>query len=281
MKDKILIPQLRDTIKDQDKYCELWPSFARIFATFIIYLFHFNVIAYDIKIHIDFLAISVFCFLTGYLVRYSNQNVFKWFLQRYLAIVVPFWIVMVFVLSANCIFSYKDISISGNVIVLLGGGFFVKERLYVISWYITLVLCQYLYICLFYFHPNWIYRLVIFLIFYFFFYKILMMPMYLIFCILGLVFGNIRNKIDRTQKNEGKFCKTMFVLQKYCYCYFLLHGAILLFFNKVFSVGGISLFAIALISSAILAIFLKLLSDNVLALIWDRIAMFNSSERTS
>ncbi len=247
--------------------CIIWPSIARITATLMIFIFHYYSIQYNKILPIDVPAILIFCFLTGYLINQNVANKRQWIAKHYLKIMVPFWVVMFFVLLANYFVTYKHVFIANTFIVLLGGGLFVSEKLYVISWYITLVLLQYLFFLCLLSVTGYLYKLGIILISFCIFHYIVNMDWYYIATLIGY-YSKFFKKTFFPQKinnSKSKICKILFLIQQFCYCFFLTHGGILLLCHNVLDINNsILLLSISFTITCISTIICKQISDIIL-----------------
>lgn len=249
---------------------DIWPSVARIIATFGITLFHYLGQIEHEKYCLDFYSILVFCFLSGYLSRGRHVDRKNWLLRRYFSIMVPYWMVIIPVTAANFIGQYKSISMPSLIITLLGGNLFLKNPLYVVAWYITFVLLLYVYAYLELFFSKYL----------------VIIPMclgllafvpsghayYFGAFLAGLRLCDLKKR--EISKVHNAFLRSisvwLFNLQKYCYPFFLIHGAVLLLFFKKTSLSDPIRLVLTLIISSVMSIIVHRISKSVASSAADR-----------
>jgi len=197
-------------------------SFARIFATACIFIYH-GLGQLGLNNHgLDFIAILIFCFLSGYFLLGSDVQPLEWFCKRIFSIMLPYWFIIVPAVTINRLVLYKDTSVVEDLVTVLGGNLFLKNPVYVIGWYITFMLILYLiiYVTLL-LKSNKSMILVVFIFGFFCFgIKFNMLLYYLTF-----IFGYILTQIFPLSKNElsgnNYIGKLLFALQSRCYVFFL------------------------------------------------------------
>ncbi len=233
----------------------IWPSVARLTATGAIFLFHYlGLLEYD-QYRLDFFAIMTFCFLSGYLIKIDKKARHEWAIMRYFGIMVPYWLVIIPVMVVNEVIQYKTVSPAEYVVTLFGGNLFLENPLYVLAWYVTFVLILYAYIFAESFFRSYmvvICRLIGAVIFVFLFRK----GFYFIAFFVGIFMsGRQRSESDiGGDRRIGDVSLWLFVAQRYCYSFFLVHGAVLLFFVKKTNVSEIVLFSVSFFLSAVLSV---------------------------
>ena len=228
---------------------KLWPSAIRLTATLAIFIFHFLGLLKYHQYRLDFYAIVVFSFLSGYLSSGINSDRQLWLKKRYLNIMVPYWIVIIPILCATIIFSYKPISWLKVGAALSGCNMFIDDPVYVISWYITFVMLLYLYIFIeSLYKQQYIFIMLIGLII---FSVLLHKIFYFIAFVIGIRLASHHTNIPILIRSSlyFKVSRVLFVVQKYCYPFFLIHGGVLLIFTKKATIRPIFI----LLSSFVLA----------------------------
>lgn len=250
---------------------ELTPSIARISATLGIFLFHYRGLSNLPTYHLDFYSLLVFSFLSGYLVTNSNQKPLHLLSGRVLAIMLPYWFVMICVFTVNSLVNYKPISLGKIAIAFLGGNLFVKDPLYVITWYITFVLFLYIYVFL-ELSISKKFRYLLLLAGGCFFWFVVLAPYYFTSFYIGLKLSELlKNKSKGTIKPASLTKIVCFELQKYCYCFFLAHGGVLIFYFHFFPARTHLIFILALVSSMLLSLVIFKITDPLHKLIMGRI----------
>ena len=238
----------------KNKSIELIPSLARISATFGIFLFHYRGMSNLQTYHIDFYSLLVFSFLSGYLVNNAKQKPLYWLSNRLLNILIPYWLVMAGVFLTNSFVNYKPITFTKVIVAFLGGNLFIQDPLYVITWYITFVLLLYMYIFLELSinKKNWYLLLIGGGCFFSF---VIAAQYYFFSSYIGLRLGQkFRNRPTFSHKINTLTRIVCFEVQKYCYCFFLVHGGVLLFCFHLFPAHNYLIFFLALVSSIFLSV---------------------------
>ncbi len=248
----------------------IWPSIARLLATFGIFIFHFQGLYGYSRYKLDFYAILIFCFLSGYLARIDKKARYKWLITRYFGIMVPYWLVIIPVFLANEIVEYKHISFFEYIVSFAGGNMFLHNPLYVIAWYVTFVLLLYLYVFIesfFRSYPLVVCMAVSFFIFSYFFGE----GYYFVAFVIGLRLSGWYPAKDRVQDSlMYNISSWMFVCQRYCYSFFLIHGASILFFVKVVNSPSTTTFINSLFLSIVLSIVIYHIGKPISAIAADR-----------
>lgn len=214
-------------------------SISRIVATLLIFIYHALGLMKMPNNHLDTAAVTVFCFLTGFLVGKTND--IDWLKRRVLGILLPYWIVIIPVLVANKLTGYKDVTLAQEVVTLIGGNLFLDNPVYVIAWYVTFVLILY---CIVYLQSNvnsFLMRAIVWCSgFGLFYFHLGIWQFYIVFAV-GFVLQNI---VSPPRKVEG----LLFVVQGKCYNFFLIHGGVmvgLLYFHDL-SLSSLILFSFIL-----------------------------------
>lgn len=250
-------------------------SSLRICATGGIFIFHILGL-YEFNNHrIDFISILVFCFLSGYLSCEVGQNPTQWLIQRVYKILLPYWIVIIPVLLINRIISYKDTSIIGDVITILGGNMFLDKKVYVIAWYITFVLLLYIFIYFQSFFKGIVLTTIAWIIGLFVFTAILDKLYYFVSFGIGFFISKLIIPPNKIDYKKFIFSQILYVLQKYCYSFFLIHGGVLLFLFHILKLDFVHSFLIGFLLSIMGTIILSFLTTifikKVGALTWGKI----------
>lgn len=248
----------------------------RIAATSGIFVYHFFTLAGN---NIDILfvtAILIFCFLTGYLSHSVYQHPLKWLIRRFYSIMVPYWFVIIPALLCNRLISYKETNLTRDLASLLGGSLFVDDRVYVISWYVTFVLFLYLFVFILTWAKNGRQVFLTWTLALLFFGLLLEMLGFFMAFTAGLLFAGIRPPPPKKISRETPLGEKLFFLQDKCYTFFLIHGAVLLFFFKTDLITqGAVFFVLALLVSGLGALFLRKLTAPLVSI------MIKKSESTT
>jgi hypothetical protein len=234
----------------------LWASVARIAATFSIFVFHFLHLEGLPQHRLDFGALLTFSFLSGYFSDARRGSRGAWFAKRYFSVMIPHWLVIVPVLIANAVEHYKPVTATTALITVLGGNMFLVNPLYVITWYVTFVLLLYSYALADSFlhgSARWLLAAAGLLLFG----VELGRYHYYIAFLLGLLMQSLPVGQARRSAEPSPLSLRLFAWQRFCYPFFLTHGAVLLAFVQKTELGGARLFAIALAISALSAIALE------------------------
>jgi hypothetical protein len=233
----------------------IWPSVARLAATGAIFLFHYlGQLKYQ-QYRLDFFAIMAFCFLSGYLININKKARREWSIKRYFGIMIPYWLVIIPVMVANEIVHYKTLSPVEYGVTFLGGNMFLDNPLYVIAWYVTFILILYAYAYIESFFHSYQIAICMLIGAMLFFFWLGNGYHFLVF-LVGLRLSYWwRAEYDRGGYGlRRKVSLWLFVVQRYCYLFLLIHGAVLLFLVKMTKVSEAALFLVALSLSAVLAV---------------------------
>lgn len=244
-----------------EKKPELWASIARIIACGMIFVYHHAGLYGKSLNPLDFYAILIFVFLSGYFSFQNDASNKKfhitWLFRRIKSIMIPYWQVILFVIVVNEICKYKDTTPLKNLIIMLGGSMFLDDPLYVISWFITLILMLYFFIFAFNISSNKSYKVFIFAIGFTFSVVLNKYFYFLAFC-CGYAFKPVKEKhIDSSITLNISFTlsKVFFLIQNYCYSFFLLHGGVLVLLIKVFELSPVNSFIVSFVITLIAAFF--------------------------
>ncbi len=245
-------------------------SITRIAATFGIYFFHcLGLLGYCNK-GIDFVSILFFCFLTGFFSanEKTRPHGIYWLYRRLVSIMIPYWFVILPVIVINWLVGYKQTSYLSDLITFLGGNLFLDDPIYVIAWYITFVNILYLFV--------------------FIYQKIDSIPVKFVFWGLGfLVFSTMLNKTSYflsfslgyflTNQVRAAFSKEhnqlkgitcfLFWVQKRCYAFFLVHGAVLIALYHIVKMEGYQFVGLGFLMSCLAALILYRLTTPVIGLL--------------
>jgi hypothetical protein len=247
----------------------LFASVLRIFATLLIFVFHFRGLSDLPKYPIDKVGIFIFLVISGFFAYQPGITPIHWLIKRVKQIMVPYWTVILVVLVVNRIVEYKETDFFTALIIFFGGSLFISNPVYVIAWFITYILL--LYFCLFIFLRfqesalSYAFLIVSGLIFWIF---EIANPCYFI----GFFGGYFLNKflINNKQKNiKNSFYSNInlffYTIQNYSYSFFLIHGGILKLTFFFFSFRGFIAFISTFFLTAIISFYHKKLSDFLLA----------------
>ena len=228
-------------------------------------------------------AILIYCFLSGYLVNVNRSDRLAWVVRHYLAIMIPYWIVIVPVMIANHVFQYKSVSPLMLVITVLGGNLFLTNPLYVIGWYISFVILLYTYAffeSLFDSRPILILSCMAIGVIVFVFW--IGLVYYFVAFLAGLrisAWTSGWHKVGRSIIGK-KVADILFVGQRYCYSFFLIHGPVLIFFVKKTSFSMPSLFLLSFLLSAVLSVVLYTASKRIQVFAADKTLKLTGKIRT-
>jgi len=244
-------------IQLQNKDIKIWFSILRIFATIWIFIFHYLVMM-GIKpsYFSSFYAISGFCFLSGYFAVTNSPN--NWIIRRYFRIMLPYWIVMVAIMAINYLMPYKKVTFIDGLISLMGGSLFLNDPLYIISWFITLILILYLSVYLFSITPVPVNFMVLLGTLYFLS-SIKHAALYMIIFYTGFFLSKFEFKNKRPKPvrfRSEKLNKILYSTQKFSYCFFLVHAAVLHLFMRTLRDGKIHIFVFSFLLSILSALIL-------------------------
>jgi hypothetical protein len=231
----------------------LWASVARIAATFCIFAFHFLHLEGLPQHRLDFGALLTFSFLSGYFADARRGSRRVWFAKRYFSVMIPHWLVIVPVLIANAVEQYKPVTPTTAVITVLGGNMFLVNPVYVITWYVTFVLLLYTYALADSFlhgSARWLLAAAGLLLFG----VELGRYHYFIAFLLGLLMQSLPARRATGPAEPSPASLRLFAWQRFCYPFFLTHGAVLLAFVQKTDLHGVRLFTISLAISAVTAI---------------------------
>src|SRR3989338_5802046 len=131
------------------KTYSLWASVVRIMATLLIFLFHYEGLYKRSLAPFDMVAITMFLLISGYFSCQHDTSIHKWFIKRLKQILIPYWPIIIFVLLVNHFINYKPTTAFNNVMIFSGLSYFIKDPVYVIAWFITLILIFYIDLYLF------------------------------------------------------------------------------------------------------------------------------------
>lgn len=242
-------------------------SVLRIIATILIFVFHYQgqTIGVTPDFRLDKIGIFIFVVISGYFSFRASIAPLKWLIKRVKQIMIPYWIVIALVLIVNSYVGYKDTNIWKNLIVFFGGSLFLKNPVYVISWFITYILL--LYLCVFFYFtikPSYLKLFFLFLsgaVFYLF--KIGNIY-YFIGFFSGLFFGKFwkqKQTNQRCSETKNVVGQYLYIVQNHSYSFFLLHGGILKLVFDVFMLSGVSAFIFSFLITTIFSVYHKKLSD--------------------
>ncbi len=118
----------------------------RLLACMLIFLHHYlklikSIDSYSISTNI---AISLFLFISGFLIPTSRKNSHRWFLGQIVKIYITWWIIFIPLVIFNFFLHTRNTNFVSIAIDFLGGTLFNKNPLYEAPWFISLILGIYL-----------------------------------------------------------------------------------------------------------------------------------------
>ena len=245
----------------------------RSLATFYIFIFHCNGLYSVPNFGLVNNAFAIFMFISGYYTYLNGKDINSWFKRRIKRIFIPYWIVMCAAILSNCIFKYKEVTLFEYVASLLGASFFLENKLYVISWFISIITIFYIQTFLVWKQKNTAMRLVATVMFIVIAIEINIPPNFIFMYQLGLLinialstFFSPEFAIDTSPSKYKLFTAingAVQTLQKYSYNFFLLHGGVLIFFSKLIHAPYATTLLLALPITAILSIILHKTTDTI------------------
>lgn len=248
----------------------LWPSVVRIVATFMIFYFHFGGLtgAYPVAM-IDRIAILLFLMISGYFSYKAKRFEWHWLWRRFKNILIPYWPLALCAVGLNYVIGYKVSSAWNDVAVLLGLSLFIDNPIYIISWFITLILCFYLNLFLFRMIRSKVLRIGFLCVSFFVFYKYLQVSgVYYIGFYVGY-FLRSRGWLESEPYLKSPVMQVinarLFHIQSHCYVFFLIHGAVVLYHIKSLQWPLPVSFVSALTISLVLSYIYKQFIDRVIA----------------
>jgi hypothetical protein len=244
----------------------LWPSIARILATFGIFCFHYLGLMHLPNASIDTFAIIIYCLLSGYLINIKNVKPDVWFWKRYLMIMIPYWSVILPIIIINKIDNYKNTLFIDDLITVLGGNLFLENPVYVIAWYITFILLLYLYIYIYIILKSKLNKIILILLGSSYFLYLHCLSFFISFVVGLCMYKYLREDKDVIIGKGAYLSEVLYKIQSYCYPFFLIHGGILMMLYHKFHLEGQNLFLWGLILSSFLAFILYKLSNPVIKL---------------
>jgi len=227
-------------------------SCARIFATVCIFIYH-GLGQLGLNNHgLDFIAILIFCFLSGYL-HYGNEvQPLEWFYKRVFSIMLPYWFVIVPAVTINRMVLYKGTSVVEDLITVFGGNLFLKNPVYVIGWYITFILILYLILfAILLLKRNKILQFMTFIFCIFYFGIKFNMLLYCVSFIFGYILTQLFPLSKKELSENGYIGKLLFALQSRCYAFFLIHGGVLIFLTHYSKFNSVNFFLVGAVVSCI------------------------------
>jgi len=235
-------------------------SSLRILATAGIFLFHILGLYGFNNQKIDFFSIIIFCFLSGYLSCEVGHKPSQWLMKRSFKILMPYWMVIIPALLINRIVSYKDTTVIEDFITLLGGNMFLDKKVYVIAWYITFVLLLYGFIYFQSFFNGIFLKSIAWIIGLFVFAFAFNKLYYFISFGAGFFLSKIITPPDKSEYKIFFLSRVLYDVQKYCYCFFLIHGGVLIFLFHILKFNFVYSFFIGSLLSMFGAIILRILT---------------------
>lgn len=216
-------------------------SIARILATASIFIFHWLSINGYKDCGLDYHAILIFCFLSGYLSLELHIRPYFWLYKRLLSIMIPYWVVIVPCLVANRIFTYKETNWLRDSVSVLGGNLFIDNPVYTIAWYITFVIMLYLFLFIQSLPKDWIKKAVLWCCGGILFGVLLQLTGYFISFSLGYFIARktMHSKTDVSKLDSAN--RVLFYIQSRCYAFFLIHGGVFVILFHILNITDIEL----------------------------------------
>ncbi|WP_148266951.1 acyltransferase family protein [Pseudodesulfovibrio mercurii] len=218
-------------------------SVLRITATLIIYLFHCHGLYGRGDSRPLFYAFAFFLFLSGYYAMVRRENAVRWIRRRLRRIYIPYWLVITVVVLSNWAVQYKPVGVKELFFLLIGGNLFIEDKLYVIAWFISVII--FLYCCVFlmaYFRSMALrFLLAVALVYIMSHYRI---PVYFYVAFTigwSLHYLLLRSGLSRAvlplspgaARTLQRVYGPLLTVQNFSYEFFLVHGGVLLLFNKL------------------------------------------------
>jgi hypothetical protein len=147
---------------------------------------------------------------------------------------IPYLIVIIPVVFMNHIEHYKVVTLPSAVITILGGSLFLREPLYVIGWYITFILLLYCYGYVETYFSGYRMAILMVIVALVFAFRLNYRVLYFVSFFVGLRMRDRRfgEAPPDASRSGDRLAETLFFLQRYCYPFFLVHGAVLLMFTR-------------------------------------------------
>lgn len=241
----------------------LWISFLRVGATLLIFIYHLQGVYEGPQYALDTVALVAFMFISGCLINGGSANLsIQWLVRRFLRILVPYWLIMPFVIAANEIYNYKKVLVGEYVISFLVGGFFLKNSIYAISWFITFILMCYLFAYVIFDKKKYIQIIASVLFCAAFFFHFKWVVIFAVFFVAGFFCRKItiKNK-KKNMPNVGISYKILHAMQINTYYFFLLHAGVIQFSHKILALKKLECFIVSLILTSILCVPCKAASN--------------------
>jgi len=245
----------------------------RSLATFYIFIFHCNGLYGVSNFGLVNNAFAIFMFISGYYTYLNGKDINLWFKRRIKRIFIPYWIVMCGAILSNSIFKYKEVTLFEYAASLLGASFFLENKLYVISWFISIITIFYIQTFFVWKQKGTARRLVVAIMLSALAMAINIPPNFIFMYQLGLltnialstVFSpDIAISVTPTKYKVYTVANDLVqILQKYSYDFFLLHGGVLIFFSKLIHAPYATTLLLALPITAILSIILHKTTDTI------------------
>jgi hypothetical protein len=264
------IPAMQET-ESSEKKPMLWASCVRIFATGLIFLYHFKELhSLPWMDHLDKYGIALFLFISGYFSFQPRISPGAWILGRFKQILIPYWSVILAALMINRALGYKQTTVAKDIIVFFGGSLFLDDPVYVISWFITFILIMYLLVVILrsledvLLKGSFIGVCIVINHFY-----DLVHPLYVPAFFLGYFLRWLTRQYQYTTRKKNvlrdKVYWAVFSIQNHCYSFFLVHGGILLFTTVLLGLNERLSFATGLVLSTVVAFYHKMVSDIIIS----------------
>ncbi|HSV43591.1 MAG TPA: acyltransferase family protein [Candidatus Bathyarchaeia archaeon] len=238
------------------KVPSLWASVARLTACGFIFVYHYFVLTGQDTRGLGTLGLYIFFFLAGWFSARTQKTPWEWFKGRVRRLMVPYWPVIFVVLIANRVVGYKETTLINDILTFFGLSLFVKNPVYVISWFITILLlldlsllgvrlikyrsaqAVFLACCGFLLYSRYPKLINAFYLF------------YLGLMLNALIKGRITFSLDEWMTGRfswyGVINDKLFSIQNYTYSFFLIHGAVLIYVVRVLKLDAVSTFLLAL-----------------------------------
>lgn len=254
----------------------MWASCVRIIATALIFIFHFQSLYDRPSYSLALYGITAFLFLSGYFSYQPSTFPLSWLLRRFKKIMISYWLVIIPILIINEVIHYKQTTLTQNIIIVMGGSMLLKDPVYIISWFITLILL--LYVVVYITHLlRFSFQVLFCLGCVIFFYKYLSVRfIYLVGFLVGYLWryflGLKRQSTPKKESFLNNICRRSFLdkinmllfnIQNYCYSFFLIHGGILLLGVKILKLKPTACFVFSMIISSILTFFHRKVSLSI------------------
>ncbi len=247
-----------------------WISVVKIFATLLIFTFHYKkLLVPSFSYTMALVAIALFVFIAGFLIK-SARSPENWLYTRLLSICLPYWLILIPLILINYLIKYKEVSILSLIIQFLGGSLFIQNRLFTISWFVTFIIGFYLigYIIKKLKKFKIINLISLLILLNLIFIQFIGLDFLLIWSacfLLGYLMRNLNllNFLSKIPIN-AKLNYIFFRINQHTYSFFLVHGPILLFLINMLKLSPLLSLIYGLSASIIVSLILFYISNKII-----------------